>query len=246
MKEYLAKLNQEEHQQEKATYVKHLFTRIAGVYDLMNTVMSLGLHQHWRRYALKKINHPSPGRVLDLCTGSGDFAFEAVNQLARPDFVVGIDFCWEMLVQGRRKLATRKNGARLSFILGDALKLPFANDSFDVVTIGWGLRNLAGIQRGLQEIYRVLKRGGYFVCLDLGRPKLPLFSTFFHLYFFYLVPLLGKLILGNATPYTYLPNSLHTFPPPAELKRELEAAAFVQVEHISLAIGTMALHIAQK
>jgi demethylmenaquinone methyltransferase/2-methoxy-6-polyprenyl-1,4-benzoquinol methylase len=210
--------------------IRGMFDRIAPVYDVMNRVMTAGLDRRWRRLAVRKVVWPGD-RVLDACCGTGDFAVEAERRGGR---VVGLDFSARMLERAKRKSGT------IEWVEGDALALPFADGAFDVVTVGFGVRNLASVERGLIELGRVLRPGGRIAVLEITRPR-GILRPFFRLWFDVLVPLAGKVLPGGKA-YTYLPASVRRFPGPEDLSALLEGAGFGDVRYRLLGGGIVALH----
>jgi demethylmenaquinone methyltransferase / 2-methoxy-6-polyprenyl-1,4-benzoquinol methylase len=225
----------------KADAVRTMFTRIAGRYDLMNSVMTGGRHHAWRRRAAAALAAAPAGPALDLATGTGDLALAV--RAARPrDVVVAADFSEAMLGQARAKLATR--GERLVLPLAaDALALPFRNAAFACVTSAFLLRNLADLPAGLAEMRRITMRGGLVAALEITRPGVPGWDALFGLYFNRLVPLIGALVAGDRAAYTYLPRSVERFVTPAELARLMSAAGLRDVRYRRLGLGTIALHV---
>jgi demethylmenaquinone methyltransferase / 2-methoxy-6-polyprenyl-1,4-benzoquinol methylase len=212
-----------------ADSVRAMFDRIAGVYDVMNTVMTAGLHHQWRRRAVD-LARVGPGtRALDVATGTGDLAIELAS---RGGDVVGSDFSEGMLARARTK------APGLTWEQADAQALPYPDDAFDAATVGFGARNFSDLPLGLSEMVRVVKPGGRVVILEITTPQKPPLSTFFSLWFDRLVPLLGR--FDDA--YTYLPNSVKRFPGPSTLAGELVAAGCVDVGWILTAGGIIALH----
>jgi len=212
-----------------AESVRAMFDRIAGVYDLMNTVMTAGLHHQWRTRAVD-LARVGPGtRALDVATGTGDLAIELA---ARGGDVVGSDFSEGMLERARAK------APGLTWEQADALALPYPDDAFDAATVGFGARNFSDLPRGLSEMVRVVKPGGRVVILEITTPQKPPLSTFFSLWFDRLVPLLGRF----DEAYTYLPSSVKRFPGPEPLAAELAAAGCAEVGWILTAGGIIALH----
>ena len=212
-----------------AESVRAMFDRIAGVYDLMNTVMTAGLHHQWRTRAVD-LARVGPGtRALDVATGTGDLAIELA---ARGGDVVGSDFSEGMLERARAK------APGLTWEQADALALPYPDDAFDAATVGFGARNFSDLSRGLSEMVRVVKPGGRVVILEITTPQKPPLSTFFSLWFDRLVPLLGRF----DEAYTYLPSSVKRFPGPEPLAAELAAAGCAEVGWILMAGGIIALH----
>ncbi|TML66405.1 MAG: class I SAM-dependent methyltransferase [Actinobacteria bacterium] len=207
-----------------------MFDRIAPVYDLMNRVMTAGLDGRWRRLTAEAVVRPGD-RVLDACCGTGDLALAAERAGGR---VVGLDFSERMLERARRKSAS------VEWVRGDLLELPFEDASFDAATVGFGVRNVADLERSLRELRRVLRPGGRLGILEITTPRGPL-RLFYRLWFDAIVPLLGKLLRGGSA-YTYLPASVRRFPGPKELAALLERAGFGGVSFRLLAGGIVALH----
>jgi demethylmenaquinone methyltransferase / 2-methoxy-6-polyprenyl-1,4-benzoquinol methylase len=236
-----------------------MFDRIAGVYDVMNRVMTAGLDRAWRERAAARAEVGSGDRVLDVCCGTGDLAF-ALARLVGPDGrVVGCDFSERMLELARRKEedarlgrleAVAGNGAGaglapIEFEWADALDLPYAEESFDAVTVGFGVRNLADLERGLAEMTRVLRPGGRLVILEITQPSRQPLAGFLSLWFDHIVPLLGR-VAGDRDAYTYLSDSVRGFPPPRELATLLDAAGIERIRYLLLVGGIIAIHSGAK
>jgi demethylmenaquinone methyltransferase/2-methoxy-6-polyprenyl-1,4-benzoquinol methylase len=221
-----------------------MFDRIAGVYDVMNTVMSAGLHHRWRERAAERAQLRPGDAALDVCCGTGDLAFELWRRVAPAGRVVGCDFSEPMLELARRKAAERGAGG-VEFDWADALELPYGEDGFDAVTVGFGVRNLADSERGLAEMARVLRPGGRLVILEFTQPRRPPLSTFFSLWFDRLVPLLGS-VAGDRDAYTYLPESVKRFPPPEGLAAWMDAAGLEGIRWTILAGGIVTIHSGSK
>jgi len=230
--------------EQKPAYVRQMFGRIARRYDLMNCLMTFGQDRAWRRHTLTRAAVPAGARVLDLATGTGDLALEALHQT--PDaVVVGLDLTPEMLALARQKAAVAASAAGSALILvhGDALHLPFASSSFDAVVTGFALRNLTDIPAAFAEMARVARPGGRVACLEISKPRLPLFRRLFSIYFYRLVPLLGGWITGQRSAYTYLPQSLTAFLTPEQIASVMEQAGWSRVRYERLMLGTVAVHI---
>jgi len=208
--------------------------------------MSFGMHIYWRRSAVRKMGVFPGAKVLDGCTGTADFAQASAKRVGPSGLVVGFDFSANMLKHAKPKTARQNSEGRILLGQADATKIPFQSGVFDFVTVGCGIRNLNSIEQGFQEIYRVLKKGGKFACLDLGRPYIPIYDKLYYFYFFQIVPIMGDLIAHKPEEYSYLPHSLHTFPDQEKLKEMLLEAGFDRVEYENLVGGAMALHIAEK
>jgi demethylmenaquinone methyltransferase / 2-methoxy-6-polyprenyl-1,4-benzoquinol methylase len=216
-----------------------MFDRIAGVYDLMNSAMTAGLHHGWRRRAADRAELEPGDSALDVCCGTGDFALELAERVGPNGTVIGCDFSESMLDLARQKATER--GAPVTFEWADALALPYESESFDAVTVGFGVRNLADLEAGLVELTRVLKPGGRLVILEITTPTRPPLSTFFALWFDRIVPVLGTLA-GDRDAYTYLPESVKRFPPPEGLALIMDRAGLERIRYTVLAGGIIAIH----
>jgi len=211
--------------------VRSMFDRISPVYDAMNRTMTMGLDQRWRRATVAAVVQRGDS-VLDACCGTGDLAVAAQEAGGS---VIGLDFSERMLERARRK------SGEVEWVQGDALALPFADGSFDAATVGFGVRNLDDLERGLAELRRVLRSGGRVAILEITKPS-GLLAPFYRLWFDGVVPLLGKLLPGGSA-YTYLPASVRRFPGPDELAALLRGAGFEDVRWRTFAGGIVALHI---
>jgi demethylmenaquinone methyltransferase/2-methoxy-6-polyprenyl-1,4-benzoquinol methylase len=213
--------------------VRAMFDRITPVYDLMNRLMTLGLDRRWRRMTTEAVVRPGD-RVLDACCGTGDLALAAERAGGR---VTGVDFSQGMLERARRK------SAAIAWVHADVLAMPFPASSFDVVTIGFGVRNVESLENALRELRRVLRPGGSLGCLEITRPR-GLLEPFFRVWFERLVPLAGRLLPGGGA-YSYLPASVRRFPGPGDLAQAMERAGFANVSWRLLAGGIVCLHVAE-
>ncbi len=233
--------------------VEAMFDRIAGVYDLLNTVMTAGLHHKWRRRAADLTGVGPGDRVLDVATGTGDLAIELAGRVAPGGEVVGSDFSEGMLELARQKATTRglsgagapvgpADSAPLRFERGNALALPYEDGGFDAVTVGFGARNFSDLQQGLREMVRVTRPGGRVVILEMTTPQKPPLSYFFEMWFDRIVPLLGK-AAGDADAYTYLPNSVRRWPGTRELAADMHAAGLGNIRYTLTAGGIIAMHV---
>ena len=213
--------------------VRSMFDRIAGVYDLMNQVMTVGLHHKWRRRAAD-LAQAGPGKdILDVATGPGDLAIEMTGRGAS---VIGSDFSEEMLVQARHKQP------HITWEWANALELPYAENRFDAATVGFGARNFSDLPRGVSEMARVVKPGGKVVILEITTPTKPPLSTFFSIWFDKVVPAMGK-VAGDSAAYEYLPNSVKRFPAPDGLAAVMDGAGLRDIRWILTAGGIIALHV---
>lgn len=224
--------------QEKRKAVQGMFADIAPSYDLLNSLMSLRLHRRWRAFAVASLNLKPGESALDLCCGTGDFLIPLRKAVSANGLLVGSDFCLPMLDRARAK-----DPAPLS--LGDACQLPFASDSFDAVTVGWGIRNVPDIDRAHQEIFRVLKPGGRFVSLDMARPKGRVIRGFSEWTFNKVIPKLGA-IFGKTQAYTYLPQSTQRFMSREQLRDSMAQAGFAHVTWRDLFFGNICMHLGEK
>lgn len=215
--------------------VRAMFDRIAGVYDVMNSVMTAGLHHRWRRRAVDLAAVGPGSRVLDVATGTGDLAIEAASRGAD---VVGTDFSEAMLERARAK------APGIAFEQGDALALRYPDGAFDAATVGFGARNFADLDQGLREMARVVRPGGRVVVLEITTPARPPLSTFFSVWFDRLVPLVGRLA-GDPDAYSYLPSSVRRFPAPEALAGAMERAGLRNLRWILTAGGIIAIHVGE-
>ena len=226
----------------KERAVREMFCGIAPRYDLVNRLMSWGQDNRWRRVAVS-LASPGWGRALDVATGTGDMALELARHAGS---VVGLDLCQEMLNRGQAKTQKKGLGSSVDFIVGDALALPFGDNSFDCALNGFALRNVADIDLFLAEQRRVVKPGGRVVCLELVRPASGLVGTFYRFYLNRVVPVLGRWLSGDSKAYRYLPDSVGGFLSIAEFQKMMEEAGFRQVGYRSLNLGTIAVHVGVK
>jgi demethylmenaquinone methyltransferase / 2-methoxy-6-polyprenyl-1,4-benzoquinol methylase len=224
-----------------AEAVRTMFTRIAGRYDLMNSLMTGGRHHAWRRIAAAAVAAAPAGLALDLATGTGDLAL-AVRAAAPGRVVVGADFSEAMLRLARAKLRARAV-RDVPLLAADALALPFADKTFACVTSAFLLRNLADLAAGLEEMRRVTQPGGLVAALEITRPGVPGWDTAFGLYFNRLVPLIGAAVARDRAAYTYLPRSVERFVTPSELASLMQRAGLRDVHYRRLGLGTIALHV---
>lgn len=227
--------------QERADYVQGMFDRIAGRYVLMNRLMTGGQDARWRRFVVQKARLKSGEYLLDLATGTGDIAFEALRQV--PGVIaVGGDFSLGMMAVGQQL----ELGDQVGWNGADALNLPYRDESFDALTAGYLMRNVIDIPRAFAEQLRVLKPGGRLVLLDTAPPPHNLLRPFVLAYLKYGIPLLGRIISGNSDAYKYLPESTQKFKTPDELARLMREAGFEKVAFKTFMFGTMAVHWGEK
>jgi demethylmenaquinone methyltransferase/2-methoxy-6-polyprenyl-1,4-benzoquinol methylase len=218
-----------------------MFSRIARRYDLMNVLMSFGQDGAWRRFVVNKARPRKGGLALDVATGTGRIAQETARRGAN---AVGLDFCPPMMVQGRNEGVGASEP--VYFAGGDALTLPFRNATFDCVTTGFAMRNVIDIEAAFREMVRVVKPGGRIVCMEVGKPRWGVTRLFHQVYTRGVVPLMGRLIVGDSDAYSYLPNSMGKFPPPEELARMMIRAGVRNVRWKQLTFGAVAIHWGEK
>ena len=223
---------------ERAEYVQRMFTRIAGRYDLMNRLMTGGQDVRWRRQVIRQARLRENASLLDLGTGTGDLAREALSAFPKAR-VVGADFTLEMMRVGRGNYP-------LDFSTADALHLPFGDESFDAVVSGFLMRNVIDIQKALEEQFRILTNGGRIVILDTTRPRRNILSPFIWIHMHFIIPALGKLLTGVGEAYRYLPETTEGFLTAEELAARMASVGFKQVGFRRYMFGTVAIHWAEK
>jgi len=226
-------------------HVHELFQTIAPKYDFMNDVMSFKLHKVWRKKTMKKINMQKGQTALDLCCGTCDWTID-LAKASQTGRIVGLDFSENMLAIGKQKVIDQGLDKQIKLIQGDAMSLPFADNSFDIVTIGFGLRNVPSYEQVVSEMLRVVKPGGQIVCLDMSKPQWQPFKAIYYFYFEKLVPLLGKWFVKNFEAYKWLPDSLQLFLDAKELKALFEKVGAKHIFVKNFFFGIAALHIGKK
>lgn len=230
---------------EKEAYVEGLFSSIAGKYDLMNSILSLSRHKAWRRFAVSKLDIKPGDRALDACCGTGDFAFELARVVGDEGRVVGVDFSPPMIELAKAK-AERLNLRAIEFSVANTCELPFADASFDCVTIGFGVRNLADIDAGIAEMTRVIRPGGKLICLETSQVKSRPTRLLWQLCFRVFSPCAAMLMGANKSAYEYLPKTAKEFLSREELVGKFGDHGLVDVEVIDLMFGAVCLHVGSK
>jgi demethylmenaquinone methyltransferase/2-methoxy-6-polyprenyl-1,4-benzoquinol methylase len=232
-------------EQTKEERVHRVFEKISKHYDTMNSVISFKRHLAWRKDVMKRMNIIAGYHALDVCTGTGDWAIALSHAVGKTGKVIGLDFSENMLKIAQEK-KTNEHLDQLSFIHGNAMELPFDNNLFDYVTIGFGLRNVPDYETVLKEMYRVVKPGGKVVCLETSQPTLIGFRQAYYLYFQFLMPLFGKVFAKSYNEYAWLHESARHFPDRLQLREMFLQAGFANVEMKSYTGGVAAMHLAVK
>ena len=225
--------------QKKKDRVRSMFNDIAHRYDFLNHFLSLGIDIQWRKRVKKYLRPYKPGSILDVATGTGDLAIE-LNKL-NPDKIVGIDIAAEMLAIGKKKL-NEKNISNIELIQGDSENIDFKDNTFDAVTVAFGVRNFEDLNKGLSEMYRVLKTGGHVAILEFSKPKAFPFKQIYNFYFKYVLPGFGKIVSKHNDAYTYLPESVEQFEEDKALLDQIEMAGFKDLNQNRLTFGIATLY----
>jgi demethylmenaquinone methyltransferase/2-methoxy-6-polyprenyl-1,4-benzoquinol methylase len=229
--------------EDKKARVRGVFDSVADRYDLMNDLMSLGLHRAWKRFTLLQTGLRVGDRALDLAAGSGDLSLGLAKQVGREGYVLSTDINARMLARGRDRLLDAGHAANVQFVIADAERLPFRSRRFHCVTIGFGLRNVTDKSAALESMYRVLKPGGRALILEFSRLTLESLAPLYDFYSFQVLPRLGRLVLDDASSYRYLAESIRRHPDQDTLKELMEARGFERCRYHNLAGGIVALHI---
>ena len=233
-------------EKEKIKWVRRHFDTVARKYDFMNTLLSFGIHYLWKRTAIKMLKLQEGYKVIDVCGGTGDLALSAAKVLGPSGRVVLYDINRLMIQVGRPRAKKSPHGRIIHYIQGDAEEISFKTCSFDAAMVGFGIRNLTHMEKGLSEMYRLLKPSGKLMCLEFSQPTAPLFRWLYDFYSFQIMPFLGWIIVGSRQAYTYLPESIKMFSSPAELTGMLMRVGFSQVTHRKLTNGIAFIHLAEK
>ena len=226
----------------KADYVKRKFSSIAGKYDLFSDLITQGMHRYWKRFLVSRAGLIPGDKALDICCGTGDITQLIAKAVGKTGFAFGLDFSSGML-----SIASARNAlTKTSFLQADASLIPIRCNSLDAVTVGYGLRNLVDIPACLKEVHRVLKPGGRFLSLDMGKVNLPIIKQLFKFYFFSVVPRIGKLICPGEDIFDYFPESSINYPSQEDLAEILSGQGFVDVRFYNFYFGSTAIHYARK
>ena len=231
----------------KKEQVEKMFNEIAFRYDLLNQLLSFGIHNHWRKKAIRMLASQLQTRhshLLDVATGTADFAIEAIS--FNPEKIIGIDIAEEMLAIGRKKIEQKKLSQRIDLIQADSENIPFPENHFDAATVGFGVRNFENLQKGLSEICRVLKKDGTLAVLEFSIPEKFPMKQLYNFYLQNICPLIGRIISKNPVAYTYLFKSVSGFPYGEKFKRILIHSGFSQVEIFPQTFGIVTIYLAKK
>ncbi|MBP5456928.1 MAG: bifunctional demethylmenaquinone methyltransferase/2-methoxy-6-polyprenyl-1,4-benzoquinol methylase UbiE [Paludibacteraceae bacterium] len=234
-----------DNQKGKTEQVEQMFDNIAGQYDPMNRIMSLGNDRTWRKKAIETLKSIAPKRILDVATGTGDFAIAAQKEL-KPQEMIGIDLSEKMLEVGRKKLQSLGLSDSITLQKGDSTALDFEEGRFDAVTVAFGVRNFESLQKGLSEINRVLRKGGAAAILELSEPTNPIYKLGYKIYTGCIIPIFARLLSKDTRAYSYLPDSIEAFPEGEEMKKLLLECGFSQVTIRRFTFGTCSFYYAIK
>lgn len=226
----------------KKEQIINMFNNIAKNYDTLNRLLSFGIDTWWRKKAIKHLNNPD--KILDIATGTADFAITAAKHTNAE--IIGIDISKKMLEIGEKKIKKLNLNDRIKLDLADAENLPFDNNHFDAITIGFGVRNFENIEKGLTEIYKTLKEGGVVTILEPSAPVFFPFKQLYNIYFHYLLPIIGGWLSKDKEAYSYLPESVKSFPSRSDFLLKLKNIGFKKQSHIPLSFGIVSLYIAIK
>ena len=228
----------------KKAQVALMFDNIAKRYDLLNHLLSMGIDKLWRKKAVKLLRSLQPKKILDIATGTGDFAI--ANLKLNPDKVVGIDISNEMLAVGRKKISKKNLTDKIELLQGDSENIQFEDNTFDAITVAFGVRNFEDLEKGLQEMNRVVRPGGKVVILEFSKPRTFPVKQLYNFYFFRILPFWGKIVSKDASAYTYLPESVHAFPDGKDFLKICEKCGFCETEQVKLSFGIASIYIGTK
>ncbi|MBL4623679.1 MAG: bifunctional demethylmenaquinone methyltransferase/2-methoxy-6-polyprenyl-1,4-benzoquinol methylase UbiE [Flavobacteriales bacterium] len=228
----------------KKAQVAEMFNNIAQRYDLLNHILSFGIDVLWRRKAIKLLKQVNANTVLDVATGTGDFAIEALK--LKPTKITGIDISQGMLDMGKIKMKERGLDSKIELLLGDSENLPFDDKSFDAITVGFGVRNFENLEKGISEMHRVLSEKGKIAILEFSKPRKFPIKQFYNLYFLNILPAIGKLISKDPRAYKYLPESVNAFPDGEDFVSIMKKCGYTDVQQISLTFGIASIYTGKK
>jgi demethylmenaquinone methyltransferase/2-methoxy-6-polyprenyl-1,4-benzoquinol methylase len=228
----------------KKEQVATMFNNIAPKYDFLNQLLSLGIHKGWRRKSIALLKAQQPKTILDIATGTGDFAIEAMK--LNPDKVIGVDISEGMLKLGVEKINKLGLQNKIELKLGDSENLAFSDNSFDAITVGFGVRNFENLEKGIKDIYRVLNPNGMLVILEFSKPQSFPVKQVYHFYFKYVTPFIGKLFSKDNSAYAYLPESVNAFPSTEKFLNLLSDTGFKEAKAIPVTFGIASIYVAKK
>lgn len=228
----------------KKEQVAKMFDNISHKYDFLNHFLSVGIDIYWRKYAIKLLKASQPKLMLDIATGTGDFAIEALK--LNPDKIIGVDISAGMLKYGKEKIIKLGLEHKIELMLGDSEKLQFDDNTFDAITVSFGVRNFENLEKGLTDMFRVLKPGGKAVVLEFSKPKSFPMKQLYNFYFKNILPILGKIFSKDNTAYTYLPESVNAFPDGEDFLKVFEKSGFKSTKCIPLTFGISSIYIGEK
>ncbi len=230
--------------QEKKQQVEQMFDRIAPKYDFLNHFLSLGIDKLWRRKAVRLLSQYAHETVLDVASGTGDFAVAASR--LKPTSIIGFDLSEKMLEVGRAKVQKLRLASLISFVKGDSEQMPFSDNQFDAITVGFGVRNFENLQQGLSEFFRVLKPGGTAVILEFSKPRYFPMKQVYYFYFLKILPWIGRIVSKDLSAYSYLPESVLAFPDGQDFINILSGLGFSDIEEHRLTFGIATIYLAHK
>jgi demethylmenaquinone methyltransferase/2-methoxy-6-polyprenyl-1,4-benzoquinol methylase len=228
----------------KKNQVATMFDNISHKYDFLNHFLSAGIDIYWRKRAIKLLKSHQPKLILDIATGTGDFAIEALK--LSPDKIIGVDISAGMLKYGKEKIIKLGLEDKIELMLGDSEKLQFEDNTFDAITVSFGVRNFENLEKGLTDMFRVLKPGGKAVVLEFSKPTSFPMKQLYSFYFKNILPVLGKLFSKDNTAYTYLPESVNAFPDGNDFLKVFEKSGFIKTKCITLTFGISSIYIGEK
>ncbi len=228
----------------KKQQVATMFNNISARYDLLNRVLSMGIDIIWRKKAIKLLRADQPKHILDLATGTADFAIEALS--LNPEKVTGVDISSGMLEMGRIKLKNKGLDKKIELVQGDSERLPFSDNTFDAATVAFGVRNFENLDKGLSDILRVLRPGAKLVVLEFSRPAYFPVKQCYNFYFRFILPVVGRLVSKDQTAYTYLPESVQAFPEGQAFLQHMQAAGFEKLKEKRLTFGICSIYVGEK
>ena len=227
----------------KKEQVAMMFNSIAHRYDLLNQILSIGIHVRWRKKAIRLLKKEKPLLILDIATGTGDFAIEAMS--LAPEKVIGVDISEGMLAIGKEKIKSKKLENKIELMYGDSEKLPFKNDTFDAITVGFGVRNFENLENGLFDMHRVLKTNGTAIILEFSKP-IKLIRGVYNFYFQKICPFIGRFFSKDVSAYTYLPSSVKAFPYGSDFLKIMQKSGFINTKCFPLSCGIASIYVGNK